>query len=65
MKFQYSTVGINVIELHFQLFLLTAAKNGDIRKVQSLLENKRTDINYQSDPVSSTYTTCADHHCDQ
>ena len=50
------------IPIHFQLFLLTAAENGDIHKVQSLLEDKRTDINYQSDPVSSTYATCADHH---
>ena len=36
---------------HFQRFLLSAAKRGDLQEVQSLLEDERTDINYQ-DSVS-------------
>ena len=38
----------------FQRFLLSAAKRGDLQKVQSLLEDERTDVNYQ-DSVSSMF----------
>ena len=37
-----------------QLLLLSAAKRGDLQEVQSLLEDERTDINYQ-DSVSSMF----------
>ena len=42
------------IALFVQLLLLTAAKNGRVSEVESLLNDPKTDINYQQHFVSST-----------